>query len=188
MMSMLVKSNNSVNVDFPARYKALWIKNKLDGTEDHIVSERINYSRRPKTYAFQGKSDEENPSPKNLKDLLKLITPPKSVKRGKNANGSLTDKANELYDCDGDERPPSDDENEQTTESTNADEPFVDDTSTDTPPEREQNQRDPLKELAYLCNHPDLKNDAPFVDDLAKFTKTHDTSSKFLPHVTAIKK
>ena len=45
----------------------------------------------------------KNPSPKNLKDLLKLITPPKGVKRGKNANGALTDKANKLYDCDGDE-------------------------------------------------------------------------------------
>ena len=65
MMSMLVKSNNSINVDIPARYKALWIKNKLDGTEDHLVSERINYSCRPKTYAFQGKSDEE-PEPQEL--------------------------------------------------------------------------------------------------------------------------
>ena len=91
----------------------------------------------------------KNASPKTLKDLLKLITPPKGVKRGKNANGSPTDEGNELYDCDGDEisypidiedqfGPPSDDENEQqTTESTNADEQFVGATSTDTQPEGE---------------------------------------------------
>ena len=54
-------------------------------------------------------------------------------------------------------------------------------------PEGEQNQRDPSIELNPLCNHPDLKKDATSVDDLAKFLKTHDTSSKFLPHVTAIK-
>ena len=86
-----------------------------------------------------------------MKDLLELITPPKGVKRGKNANGSPIDEGNELYDCDGDEisypidtedqfGPPSDDENEQqTTESTNADEQFVGATSTDTQPEGEQN-------------------------------------------------
>ena len=135
-----------------------------------------------------------------MKDLLELITPPKSVKRGKNANGSPTDEGNELYHCDGDEisypidiedqfGPPSDDENEQqTTENTNADEQFVGATSTDTQPEGEQNQRDPSIELNPLCNHPDLKTDATFVNDFAKFLKTHDTSSKFLPHVTAIKK
>ena len=83
----------------------------------------------------------KNPSPKTLKDLLKLITSPKSVKREKNANGSLIDEGNELCDCDGDEisypidiedqfGPPSDDENEQqTTKSTNADEQFVGATS-----------------------------------------------------------
>ena len=45
-----------------------------------------------------------------------------------------------------------------------------------------------MTELAPLCSHPDLKKDAVFVDDLAKFIKTHDTSSKFLPPVTALKK
>ena len=65
----------------------------------------------------------KNASPKTLKDLLKLTTPPKGVKRGKNANGSPTDEGNELYNCDGHEiypidiedqfGSPSDDENEQ---------------------------------------------------------------------------
>ena len=83
----------------------------------------------------------KNASPKSLKNLLKLITPPKGVKGGKNTNGSPIDEGNELYDCDGDEishpidigdqfGPPSDDENEQqTTKSTNADEQFVGATS-----------------------------------------------------------
>ena len=60
-------------------------------------------------------------------------------------------------------------------------------TSTDNVAVREQNQQVALIELAPLCSHPDLKKDAVFVDDLAKFIKTHDTSSKFLPHVTALK-
>ena len=43
-------------------------------------------------------------------------------------------------------------------------------------------------ELAPLCNDPDLKKDAVFVDDLAKFIKSQNKSSKFLSHVTALKK
>ena len=41
MMRMLVESNDSIDVDIPARYKALWVTNKLDGSEDHLASERI---------------------------------------------------------------------------------------------------------------------------------------------------
>ena len=141
----------------------------------------------------------KNPIPKNLKDLLKLIIPPKGVKREENVNGVPTDEGNELYDCNGDEisyriniedqfGPPIDDQNEQTVENTNANKPFVDLTSTDTPHEQTQNQRDPLIELTPLCNHPDLKKDAALVDDLAKFIKTHKNSSKFLPLITSIKK
>ena len=169
MMRMLAESNNSTDVDIPARYKALWITNKLDGREDHLASERIMTLMGKKLMLMK------NASPKTLKDLLKLITPPKGVKRGKNANGSPTDEGNELYHCDGDEisypidiedqfGPPSDDENEQqTTENTNADEQFVGATSTDTQPVGEQNQRDPLIELNSLCNHPDLKKDYYYI-------------------------
>ena len=36
MMRMIVKSNNSIDVYNPARYEALWITNKLDGSENHL--------------------------------------------------------------------------------------------------------------------------------------------------------
>ena len=148
MMRMLVESNNSIDVDIPARYKALWITNKLDGSEDHLVSERIMTLVCQKLMLFR-ENLMKNASPKTLKDLLKLITPAKSVKRGKNANSLPIDEGNGLYDCDGNEisypidtedqfGPPSDDENEQqTTEITNADEQFVGATSTDTQPKGE---------------------------------------------------
>ena len=195
MMRMLVESNNSLD----ARYRALWITSKLNRSEDHLVSELIMTLVGQILMLFR-ENQMKNASPKTLKDLLKLITLPKDVKKGKNVNGSPIDEGNKLYDCDGDEisypidiedqfGPPSDDENEQqATESTNADKQFFDATSTDTQPKAEQSQRDQLIELNPLCNHPDLKKNATFVDYLTKFLKTHNTSSKFLPHITAIKK
>ena len=42
-------------------------------------------------------------SPKNLKDLLKLITPPKGVKRKGEKTAVPVDEGEELFDCDGEE-------------------------------------------------------------------------------------
>ena len=43
----------------------------------------------------------KEPSPTNLKDMLKLITPPKGVKRTKGKNDVVPpDEGDELYDCD----------------------------------------------------------------------------------------
>ena len=100
----------------------------------------------------------KNPNPKSLKDPRNV----KGIKRGKNASGACSNEGNEPYDCDGDEisypiniedqfGPPSDNENEQTTERTNADEPFVDATSTDTLPERKQNERIVFQTLVRRC-------------------------------------
>ena len=100
-MRMLVESNNGINDDIPARYKPLWITSKLDGNEDHLVSEPTMALLGQKLVLFMENLMKE-PSPKNLKDLLKLITPPKDVKKGKNANAAPTDEGNEVYHCDGD--------------------------------------------------------------------------------------
>ena len=103
MMRMLVESNNSIDVDIPARYKALWVTNKLNGSEDHLVSERIITLVGQKLMLFRENLMKE-PSPTNLKDMLKLITPPKGVKRAKGKNDVVPpDEGDELYDCDGDE-------------------------------------------------------------------------------------
>ena len=107
-----------------------------------------------------------------------------------------------VYDCDGNEisypintedqfGPSRDDENEQTTKSANADEVLMLICwcyKNWYPAERERNQRDLLIELPPLCNNSDLQKDAAFVDDFEKFIKTHDTSSKVLPNLTATKK
>ena len=161
MMRMLVESNDSIIVDIPARYKALWVTNNLDGSDDHLVSERIITLVGQKLMLFRENLMKER-SPTNLKDMLKLITPPKGVKRAKGKNDVVPpDEGDELYDCDGHEisypiniynqLEESDDENEQITENATSNEPA---TSTDNVAIREQNQQVALIELASLCSHP----------------------------------
>ena len=41
MMRMLDDSFKALDIDFASRFKALWVTNALDGSEDYLVSERI---------------------------------------------------------------------------------------------------------------------------------------------------
>ena len=42
MMRMIIESFKSLEIDFANRFKALWVTNALDGSEDHLVSERLD--------------------------------------------------------------------------------------------------------------------------------------------------
>ena len=84
MMRMLKKSFDSLEIDVGSRFKALWVTNALDGSEDYLVSERIITLVGNKMKTFRNDLMKKK-SPKSLKDLMKLITPPKGIRK-KNLN------------------------------------------------------------------------------------------------------
>ena len=75
----------------------------LDGTEDYLVSERVYKFVGTRMIDFRNQLM-KTASPKNLKQLLKIKTPPKGVKR-KDAGGSAApfDEDDDLLDCEGKE-------------------------------------------------------------------------------------
>ena len=75
----------------------------LDGTEDYLVSERVYKFVETRMIDFRNQLM-KTASPKNLKQLLKIKTPPKGVKR-KDAGGSAApfDEDDDLLDCEGKE-------------------------------------------------------------------------------------
>ena len=79
MMRTLVESSKSLEIDTESRFKALWVTNTLDGTKDYLVSERVMLLVGNKMKVSRNDLMKKK-SPKNLKELLKLITPPKGVK------------------------------------------------------------------------------------------------------------
>ena len=79
MMRILVKSFKSLEIDAESRSKALWVTNALEGTEDCLVSGAVMLLVSNKMKVFRNDLMKKK-SPKNLKELLKLITPPKVVK------------------------------------------------------------------------------------------------------------
>ena len=93
----------SLEKDYAKEFKSLWVTNALDGSEDYLVSERVYKLVGTRMIDFRNQLM-KTASPKNLKQLLKKITPPKEVKR-KDAEGSAApvDKGDELFDCEGEE-------------------------------------------------------------------------------------
>ena len=65
MMRMLDESFRSLKIDFASRFKALWVTNALDGSEDHLASERL-YSLAAKELIVFQNDLMEKPSPKSL--------------------------------------------------------------------------------------------------------------------------
>ena len=96
---MLDESFRSLKIEFASRFKTLWVKNALDGSEDHLVPDRV-YSLAVKELIVFLNDLLEKPSPKSLKELMKMITPPKGAKP--NFDKSLENKGEELLDCKGD--------------------------------------------------------------------------------------
>ena len=92
---MLAESLNSLKIDLVNRFKVLWVTNVFDGSEYYLVSDRIIalVGSHLKEFLYELMKKE---SPKSLKQLLRLITTPKGVKR-KNQQAVPVDAGLELF-------------------------------------------------------------------------------------------
>ena len=76
MMKMLNNAIKSVNIDCADGFKSLFVTNNFDGSEDFLVSDKI-YNL-VSTEMVKLREDLLNSvPPKNVKELMKTITPPK---------------------------------------------------------------------------------------------------------------
>ena len=85
-MEMLTGAMESIDIDVNEQMKLLWMTKKLDGSEDHLISEKMF------TLVREGFLDTrnnlmQNTSPKSLEQLIQMITPSKSMRQKTNANG-----------------------------------------------------------------------------------------------------
>ena len=103
MIRVLYESNVSLEKDYAKGFKSLWVTNVLNGSENYLVSERVYKLVGTRMNDFRNQLMKTT-SPKNLKQLLKMTTPPKGGMR-KDAEGSAAtvDEGDELFDCEGEE-------------------------------------------------------------------------------------
>ena len=127
-------------------------------------------------------------SPKNLKDLLKLIIPPKAVKRKGEKTAVPVDEGEELFDCGGEEL-----NHKPLLESDDSDQ--EDEENGDPANEGEQSQTEnqqtttvaPVLLASIVKDNPELEKDAIFLNNLGTLLSTSDTSDKFIPFMNNFK-
>ena len=103
MMRMLYESHINLGKDYAKEFKSLSVINALDGSEDYLVSKRVYQLMGTGMIDFRNQLM-KTAAPKNLKKLLKMITPSKRVKQ-KDTEGSAApiNEGDELFDCKGEE-------------------------------------------------------------------------------------
>ena len=194
MMRMLYESHVSLEKDYAKEFKSLWVTNALDGSEDYLVSERVYKLVGTRMIDFRNQLM-KTVSPK--KQLLKMITPPKGVKR-KYAEGSAApvDEGDELFDCEGEEietetieedTSTSDEEDEtlQATSQAAANEEST--TTEDLSPSKNAHS---IPKLSLSCpeDKAELLNDAKFIDEMGQLLLTSTTSTQILPSIRGIQR
>ena len=194
-LRMLVQSFDSIEIDVVRRFKSLWVTNALDGSEDYLVSERVMLLVGDQMKKFRQNLN-SNKGPKSLQDLLKLITPPKGVKRRSQNTAIPIDEGEELFDCDGDElndepqvKTDDSDSEGEANEAEQAENANVENASW----RHDANSQETVSPvpiyLGNLCEeNSDIKKDAVFVDNLGKILSNAETSDKFLPFINIFKR
>ena len=164
MMRMLDGSFRSSKIDFSSRFKVLWVTNTLDGSEDHLVLERV--------------------------ELMGMITPPKGVKR--KFNKIPEDEVEELFDCKGDEIGAAPDKADDcaSDEISNREDNVADNDHMTGKGESTGEEDTTYGEisivvkLADVCTDNDddeLKKYAKFIDDMGALLLNYEPSNKLMP-------
>ena len=82
MMTMMDDSWTSLTTDPNLALKQNFISNNIDGSEDHLVSDKLFELIGTAMTAFRKKLV-ARPAPKTLKELVSTLTPPKGVRMKK---------------------------------------------------------------------------------------------------------
>ena len=90
MMSMIKTAMEKIDesVDVQNAFKRLFITNALDGSEDHMVSDKLFQLIGPQVTEFRNNLMTQK-APTKFSELIKSITPPKGVRRKNNIEGKL---------------------------------------------------------------------------------------------------
>ena len=86
MINMAVKTSRKVDVSFIEVFKELFVTNKLDGSEDYLVSDKLFALIGNEMKEFRKKLM-ESPPPDKIQKVIKSIIPPKGIRR-KNVEGT----------------------------------------------------------------------------------------------------
>ena len=186
MMRMLYESHVSLKKYYAKKFKNLWETNALDGSEDYLVFERV-YKLVGTTMIDFWNQLMKTASPKNLKQLLQMITPPKGVP---------VDEGDELFDCEGEEIETetieedisTSDEEDETPQATSQAAANEENATTEDSSLSRSAQSIPKLALSCPEDKTEPLNDAKFIGKMGELLLTSTTSIRISPSIWAIQR
>ena len=178
MMAMLAHAWNALTVDCAAAFKNLFVTNALDGSEDHLIWDKIFRLVGADMISFRNQLLDQS-VPKVLQDVVKTLIPPKGVKR-KEYEGTEFFTGFEDFEEPNEEPSRSDESDVSDSEAISGDLP------TAAVPDNQPPQPVIVHGTVSLQNivaDEDINKDAKFLDDINKVINDADTSQIFLPQM-----
>ena len=80
LLTYLLKASRKADVSFTEVFKELFVTNKLDGSEDYLVSDKLFALIGNEMKEFRNKLM-ESPPPGKIQKVIKSINPPKGIRR-----------------------------------------------------------------------------------------------------------
>ena len=189
MISMLNRAWKSLEIDTTKALKNNFILNSFDGSEDHLVSDKLFGLVGAEMLEFR-EALLKSQLPSSLQELINSITPPKGVKTKQITVGAVPpDEGTELLDCDGDEieheadvlpEPEIDEDGVDNTEEVASNQAATSD-SVSVSTQMSSEMEAPLSSLVGLDES--LKADCLFLEDLKAVMQRHSTSVLFMPYM-----
>ena len=184
-MIKMLSSWDAITTDFSQVFKKLFVTNKLDGSEDYLVSDKLFSLIGNEMKDFRDsllKSD----VPNNLKTIVKQLIPPKGIKR--NFEGSeLLEYMDSLGD-DNDENKSDeeiyqsgDDDDENETNDDESESAVNDEEIAQSSKNTSRSAK--IKSLVNISSDPIINKDARFLEQIQALLLENDTSDDFKPHL-----
>ena len=192
MINMAVKASRKVDVSFTEVSKELFVTNKLDGSEDYLVSDKLFALIGNEMKEFRKKLM-DSPPPDKIQKVIKSIIPPKGIRR-KNVEGT------ELLDFSIEDATTSIEQDEpelsEAEEESDVDDNQREETSTQEEKAASEVQaaetsmavnRSQITSLVGISKDDNINKDAQFLDAIKKAFDKYETSTVFKPHTTKMK-
>ena len=180
MVNMAVKVSRKVDVSFTEVFKELFVNNKLDGSEDYLVSDKLFALIGNEMKEFRKKLM-ESPPPDKIQKVSKSIIAPKGIRR-KNVEGT------ELLDFSKEDAATSIKQNEPEVSEAEEESDFDDDEAEETSTQEEKAapevqaaetgvavNRSQMTSLVGISNDDNINKDARFLDAIKKAFDEYET-------------
>ena len=187
MIKMLMNSWDATATDFSQVFKKLFVTNKLDGSEDYLVSDKL-FSIIGSAMNDFGDCLIKSNILNNLQGVVKQLIPPKGNKINSEEGSEFLEHMDKLDD-DEDQSNSSDKSYEEIYESDDDDSEFsnkemnecaneeIAQGSKNTPRSKK------IKSLVDISSDPLIKNGARFVEQIQSLLLENDTSDVFIPYI-----